>query len=376
MTKLNARFLAVLGLSGILLACSAVDERRMAYKKAESLPALDVPPDLLTVDVSDGLAVATAPLAGSATLSEYSRGKEGAGASVAVAAAAASSVAKESVGVVDTDSVKLERDGAQRWLVVKTDAATLWPKLQTFFKDNGLPIKRDDPRLGILETDWAENVGAVPLTSVWDKAFSALRSASMRDQYVVRIEPGRDAGTSHIFVVHRGMQQVAQGESVKWLPRESDRWLEAELMGRMALALGGQEAVAKQIVAEAPTVQSIAEIKRGDNTSVWLEVGLDFPRAWSRLAAAVSRTNIVIEDFDRQKGLFYVAGVLPQDIDPNAGWWARTFRGYVEEDPKEFKIKLEGTDAPTRATILTKDGEPDYSKRAELLLDNLKTQLQ
>lgn len=374
MTRRIGLWVAVLSLGSILLGCGTVAERRMEYKKAETLDALEVPPDLLTIDTSDSLALATAPLAGTATLSEYSRGKDGRDVSKTVADGVA--MPESSVGEIDADNVKLMRDGAQRWLQVQMNGDELWAKTKVFLASNGLPVKREDQRIGLIETEWAENRGKVPLSSLWDKAFAVLYSSSTQDQFIVRVEPGNAPNVSNVFIAHRGMQQVEQNESTAWLPRPSEPWLEAELMARLALTLGVSESQSQRIAADGASVQQVATVKRGEKDGVWLELDLDFARAWARMASAIARTTIVIEDFDRQKGLFYVAGVLPLEADPNAGWWARTFRGYVEEDPKEFRIKLENVDAPTRATVLTKDGTPDYSKRAELLLEQLKAQLQ
>ena len=374
MTRRIWRWAAVLSLGGIVLGCGTVAERRMEYKKAETLAPLEVPPDLLALDTSDTLALATAPLAGTATMSEYSRGQDGGAASKPEASGSVTT--EPAVGVLEADNVKLMRDGAQRWLQVHMNSSELWAKLKAFLVSNGLPVKREDSRIGLIETDWAENRGQVPLTSLWEKAFSALHSSSTQDQYIVRVEPGNEPNVSQVFISHRGLQQVEKNESTSWLPRPSESWLEAELMARLALTLGVSEGQAQRIATDGATGQQIAAVKHGPQESVWLELDLDFARAWARMASAIARTTIVIEDFDRQKGLFYVAGVLPAEVDVNAGWWARTFRGYVEEDPKEFRIKLENIDASTRATILTKDGTPDYSKRAELLLEQLKAQLQ
>lgn len=355
-----------------VLACGTVAERKVEYKQAESLKTLEMPPDLLKLDVQDDLASATAPLVGSATLSEYSRTqKTGGGKS----ADASSATAGEAIGVQFNENIQLAKDGAQRWLVVKGDAGALWPRLKAFWDANGLPIKREDSKLGVIETDWAENRGAITDKSWLRKSFDFLYSSSTKDKYFMRVERDNEAGKIDIYVVHRGMQQVSQNDGVQWLPRASDPELEAEMLSRLALELGASEAQATHIAQSgATTPAAIAKIQHGDASSVWLQLDLEYSHAWARVANVLAKTDITIEDFDRQKGLFYVAGVLPPEEEKKS-WFGRMLSGYQQEDPVEFKIKLESDNDKTRVTVQTKDGTPNYSKRAELLLGKVAEKL-
>lgn len=54
--------------------------------------------------------------------------------------------------------VKMERDGSQRWLTVSgKKPAELWPLLKTFWQESGFTIASEEPAIGQMETDWAEN---------------------------------------------------------------------------------------------------------------------------------------------------------------------------------------------------------------------------
>jgi outer membrane protein assembly factor BamC len=342
----------------------------MEYKKAEPLPALEVPPDLLTIDAQDDLVSATAPLGGTATLSEFSRSQQGQG-TVPQSRQAASL----QVGPKFSKGIALARDGAERWLTLEGQAALLWSKLLEFWPSVGLTVAREDPKIGIIETGWAENKGTAPVSSVFKKAFDVLYSSSTRDRYVMRVEPGRTPGTTEVYISHVGMQQLAKEEGVQWFPRESEPWLEDQMLKRLALYLGADETAAEQVALDAGAEQDVAFVQRGSDGELWLDVTLDFPRAWARLAGAIPRTNITIEDFDRNKGLFYVAGVLPPEEDKDPSWLNRFFKGYVEEDPVEFKIRVEDQGSSCRASVLDKAAVPNNSKRAERLLEELKKEL-
>src|SRR3989338_10782596 len=53
--------------------------------------------------------------------------------------------------------MRLEREGRNRWLVVKAEPDALWPKVRQFVLSNGLLISRENAQTGVIETDWAEN---------------------------------------------------------------------------------------------------------------------------------------------------------------------------------------------------------------------------
>lgn len=348
-----------------IIACSTVSERRLEYKNAKSLPTLETPPDLLSVEAQDELVAATAPMGEAPTLSEYTRAQAG---TPTTAPAVRPGVA---VGPQLKEGIHIERDGAMRWLVLPGEPGTWWPRLKEFWEAEGFQVAREDVRIGIMETSWSENRGTAPVSSLIKKAFSFLYSSSTRDMYIVRVEPGREAGTTAVYLSHRGMQQVSRDEGVQWLPRASEAWLEDQMLKRFALFVGADESKAEQVALEAAAVEELAAVEHGDEQAVWLRVNADYSRAWARVASAIPRTDITIEDYDRAKGLFYVAGVLPPEEEKDPGWLKRFMRGYVEEDPVEFKIKLEDAGNTTRVVVQDKEGVPNYSKRAQRLLEKL-----
>lgn len=352
-------------LGAFAASCSTVNESKVEYKKATSLPTLEMPPDLLSIETQDELVAATAPAGEAATLSAYTRTQASAPSMVPAPAQASAAV-----GPQLKQGFRLERDGAVRWLVLPGDAGAWWGRLQEFWQSEGFVVAREDARVGIMETSWSENRGSVPVGSLIKKAFSFLYSSSTRDMYIMRVEPGREAGTTAVYVSHRGMQQVNIEEGVQWLPRPSEPWLEDQMLKQLALFVGADEGTAEQVALEAAAVVEVAVVEHGAEGDVWLRVQADYARAWARVAAAIPRTDITIEDFDRTKGVFYVAGVLPQE-EQDPSWLKRFIKGYVEEDPVEFKIKLDDAGESVKVVVQDKEGVPNYSKRAERLLEEL-----
>ena len=129
------------------------------YRSADEAPSLELPPDLTAPQSDDRFAVPDVDPKGVATYSAYSseRSERPAG---AAAAPATSPVASFAAG--SGDGLRIERAGSQRWLVVEQPAEQLWPKLREFWIELGFVLRRDEPAIGIMETDWAEDRAKIP----------------------------------------------------------------------------------------------------------------------------------------------------------------------------------------------------------------------
>ncbi len=165
------------------------------------------------------------------------------------------------------NEIHVERDGDKRWLVIQSDSAAVWNKMREFWLQNGFLIKREDPRIGILETDWAENRADIPMDpvrKVLSKALDSLYSSPTRDMFRVRLEAGAKPGTTELFLTHRGMQEVFDDKTTIWQPRPSDPELESEMLNRLMVYMGVQEQQAKQALqsAEAPAAARAVDAQR------------------------------------------------------------------------------------------------------------------
>ena len=133
--------------------CNLLPEgKKIDYKSAGKLPPLEVPPDLTTPGNDERYVVPDINPTGSATFSVYNKERNkqpGAGGSSILPA-------------LDESSVRMERAGTQRWLVVKGEPEEIWPMVKEFWHDLGFLIKIEMPEAGVMETDWAENRAKIP----------------------------------------------------------------------------------------------------------------------------------------------------------------------------------------------------------------------
>ena len=107
---------------------------------------------------------------------------------------------------------RLVRAGSERYLVVKTSEEVAWKTVRDFWDKNGFVIASEQPTLGIMETDWAENRAAVPqdfMQKFFSKYASFVNDTYKRDKFRTRIERGTEPGTVEIFISHHGRRAAA-----------------------------------------------------------------------------------------------------------------------------------------------------------------------
>ena len=296
-----------------LAGCStSMFDSSVDYKTASQLPPLEIPPDL-TAPQRDGRFVL--PDQKSATLSGYQQERKEQGRPGAA-------------GVLpQVENVRLERLGAERWLVVQEPPDKVWPVVREFWLERGFLIKQETPEIGVLETDWAENRANLPqdgIRGLLGRFADSVYSTSERDKFRTRLERTPDGNGTEIYISHRGMQEVytisqnrSEGQTGQtyWQPRPSDPGLEAEFLRRLMVRLGSSDERSKVAAAAGPTPDRAAIVKSSDGTQA-LQVNEPFDRAWRRVGLALDRVGFTVEDRDRSKGLFFVRYIDPEAEAP------------------------------------------------------------
>ena len=378
------RKLVLVGVAALACGCQSLSdymERKTDYRSggpARSLPPLEVPPDLTTPDRDSRYTVPEQQTQRStATFSGYEAERRDKGQAAPTAG-----------GVLPAfDSMKVERAGTQRWLVVQATPERLWPLLRDFWKDNGFELEIDRPELGVMETSWGENRANIPASGLrrWlGKIGDAVYSTGELDRFRTRIERAADGNGTEIYISHRGLEEiqaqdinVAPGQvaPTRWQPRAIDPGLEAEFLQRFMVKLGTQQDKAKQL-ATASQPEFRAEIRKGVNGEI-LQVYEPFDRAWRRVGLALDRVGFTVEDRDRQKGLYFVRYADPAKLKDERGALARWFS--IGPDPKvepvQYRVQVTQAGTESQVNVLNKDGAADASQTASRILTLLHEQL-
>lgn len=353
----NSIRLALLAAVALTSACSSLQTDKVDYKSSSKAPvvSLEVPPDLTQLSkdtryIPPGTAV---------TASGFLLGQSANSSST-------SNMAAASIG-----DVRIERAGTQRWLVVDRPAEKLWDPIKEFWQENGLVIKLDQPNLGIMETDWAENRAKIDqgaIRNTLGRLLNSLYSTGERDKFRTRLE--RNAQSTEIFISHRGMIEVytnTQKDNTVWQPRPADPELEAELLRKLMVKLGVSQEQSKILTASnVPKLNSRLATAGGKEV---IAIDEAFDRAWRRVGLSLDRTGFTVEDRDRSKGLYFVRYVEPATQKNQPGFFSKLFSGAPKANPpQQYRIFVQGEGSTSTVSVQNMSGASEASENAQRIL--------
>jgi len=366
--------LCVATLICFLSGCSALEESKIDYKRATQARTLEVPPDLTQLrrdsryqvsasNSASGMAAASGPMGRSANDAGTATNQAG--------------------------SARIERSGSQRFLIVQRNADSVWEPLREFWKDNGFALSLDQPELGIMETDWAENRAKLPqdfIRRTLGKVFDSFYSTGERDRFRTRVE--RTANGLEITITHRGLAEIYTTnakDATAWTPRAADPELEIEFLRRLMLRLGGQDQTAGSstnkaaisVSAAAPSASLPSDVKVIKlNNLPAIEIRDGFDRAWRRVGVAIDRTGFTVEDRDRAQGMFFVRYAPPGTSGKEPGFFAKLFTS-DKAIPTLAKYRIAVTSKGDVSTVQVQgaDGMPETSANAERIIKLLSDEI-
>ena len=385
MNKRTLRAAALCPALLVLGGCSALginfSDDKVQYEASNTRANLEVPPDLAPIPNDNRLEVPARP------------GVVSANAETARMEAAGEVKAERGAIVQRTVVSKMMRDGASRWLRVNADAEQLWTVVQDFWPSVGLVVRRQDPKTGYMETEWAENKAKLPqdiIRGTIGKVLDFAYSTGERDQYRCRIERNED-GTSDIFITHRSMVEVvtgSQSDSTMWQPGPADPTMEAEMLQRLALRIDSEfnpeaepAAKAADIVQQQDLTKKEARsdvVKSADGKLEAVVLKEPFDRAWRTVGLVVDRMGFELVDRDRAAGYFAVRYLDPDyeaKVKSERGFFTRVFGSDKAVDVPEYRIRLGDEGSVTRVTVIGGDGNDDKTGVAPNILTLLAEQL-
>lgn len=369
MTKHYFR-LAVLAAALSAAGCAGKKQPELDYYTpgAKGGNPLEVPPDLTGLSSSDRY---TIPAGSGAVRASQVEGK-----GTAVAAGT------ENV-LPQMENLKIHREGSQRWLEIggKTPAQ-IWPQLKAFWLENGFTIDEENPAIGFMQTQWAENranIPSDPLRNLFQRVgLGGVYSSGLRDRFLIRVER-TDNGASVTFS-HHGVQEVLVGshkDSSKWEPRPNDPNLEAQFLARFMLKMGADDAtVQQQLLVQGEGSGHLAQLDNGI-----LTVSGSHERNVHRLSLALDRIGLTVQNFDAAANAFTVRQAEMESENPDKpGFFSRVFGKDKKAEPKSERPRLQvritpAADNVDKVTVHNLDGTPYNARIGEEILRRLWAEL-
>jgi outer membrane protein assembly factor BamC len=373
-----------------LAACSTrfdsiLPDRRPDYRQSTLTQTLEVPPDLTSSTIDDTLMVPEIDPSGSASLSTYA-GERGGGAGTPVRTAQA--VLPPQPGIT------VGQDGDRRWLAVAAPPEQVWPRVREFWTSNGFNLKREDPTIGVMETDWMENRADIPedgIRRVLKRFLDVAYSAPTRDRFRVRLERGPDERSTEVYLSHSGVEEVAVGgtsasatNTFIWQRRPPSPELEAEMLNRLMVFLGASERRAETQLAraEAPATGPRSRLVE-QGGEIRLIVDEEYSRAWRLVGLALDGSNYAVDEQSRGQGLYVVEyrDPLLENQQPGEGGFFSRLAFWRDESKApppgtRYRVRLAGQGEQTVVVVRDADDRPVDSATARQVLEAVQQVIQ
>jgi len=356
----------VLVLCALLGACSNSKKEDEAYKQAQALPPLEVPPDLINPPKDSSTAIPKLPPAAAPQQTPAQAPPKmpplAEGAAPAALAEGAAPAAKDA----GTAAIHLEKAGDQRWLVVPGPVDQVQQRVKEFLVQRGYSFAKESP--GALETEWRS--GQETQTG-GDELDAALQSG-LRNKFKLRIESGSAAGTSEVRIEHVGLQRVTVDGKPEWQPRASDVLAADEMLDQLhdfLMSKGSEVAPAEKL----PEVKSRISLDGQGIATLHLHEGFD--QAWHRVGLALGRGRFVIDDRDRSAGIYHIRLGDAFKEDRKVGFLSRLFGSNGGNADESYRIFVHGDDQESKVLLQFPGGGPVTTSIGRRVLERLQEKM-
>ncbi len=216
-----------------------------------------------------------------------------------------------------TNEVRLHKLGEVRWIYVETLPSSTWPLMKDYWSLSEFGLNTENPTTGIIESN-------------------SLLIDGKETKFIMKIEHGIRQASSEIFISH-----LLKSETGSWVRVEGEENLEEKLfLSTLDFLSNSTSSGGTSLVALNLNIGQKAILKQNEDLSNYIELNLEFPRAWAAVDRALKEALIKVNDLDRDEGVFYVS--------------------FTQEDEKGFVRSLFSGDSPSKGNfkiIITEDGK-------------------
>ena len=223
------------------------------------------------------------------------------------------------VFTVDTplDGIKILRSGRDSFISVKSkEKKIIWNKLSDFWRSEGFRLVQKDYTLGSMRTGFLENLSEAQLGTVQryvGRYIPLLVSPESRDSYSTRLIMTDE--TTDILITHYGKEFMSDGETeFRWQNRPRDPEFESEMIARLYIYLGGEEAQSKgYTVVKSSGMRNKANMNVDENGYHTLFINDIYERVWPEVIMSLETYGVKILSAKEGDGVIYVS-VSEQEV--------------------------------------------------------------
>ena len=233
-------------------------------------------------------------------------------------------------------SVQLRRLGELMWIYIETLPSTSWPISKNYWDTSTYDVINADPVTGEIDIDFDQN-----------------------SKLQMRVEHGIKEASTEIFLYKINNSSGDIESDPEFIQNEMEKMIDyyADSLSNFS----GTSLAA----------QNLNEMKKAnifsENGMTVIALDLNFDRAWSSVSKALSAAEIVTNDRDRSKGIFFVSYAKEQERR-----LFRLFGGRSADDNSlnvdfgegsEFEITITQKDNKTFVRAISKDGNIEESEK-------------
>jgi outer membrane protein assembly factor BamC len=214
---------------------------------------------------------------------------------------------------IDTklEGIKIYKQGQDMFLSVETqDKLILWNRIKSFWLEEGFQLLSEDLTISSMRTNYLENLSEVQLGAIQrvvGRYVPLLVSPETRDSYKTRIIK-KDNGFD-IVVSHYGKEFMSDGDSeFRWQNRPRDNEFQNEMISRMYIYLGGNEAKnSGYIIAKTTGIRNTVSIYTDEQGLQTLYVPDIYERVYPSIVSSLDILGVKILDKNQSSGLIKIS---------------------------------------------------------------------
>ena len=233
-------------------------------------------------------------------------------------------------------SVQLRRLGELMWIYIETLPSTSWPISKNYWDTSIYQVTKADPNTGEIDIDYDQD-----------------------SKLQMRVEHGIKEASTEIFLYQINKSDGTIISNPELLQSEMSNIV--EYFAESISSFSGTSLAAQNL-----NEMKKASIFSEDGRTV-IALDLNFDRAWSSVSKALVEANIVTNDRDRTKGVFFVSYSEEEDRGLFGLFGRRSETVNPEEiiigEESEFEITITEENDKTFVRAISKDGNIESSEQ-------------